>query len=165
MHIADMRRLGRPPATLLQRDLTEKIVEHRSNLEHARAKTKKAKNEMIKTWNLPRRFLRIIRVLRVEPPELHSYNDIIDCLNESISEIKTVDAIYTLIWNNVTEFNKRLDDFAGIKRSPDVHSQLGSEGLLQLQPRMMGFKPGVQEIKNTMDGAKVIKRSEIQTEN
>ena len=98
--------------------------------------------------------------MRSESPELYSYNDVIDCLNESIIEIKTVDAIYTLIWNNVTELSKHLSDFAGIKLSVDMHSQLGSEGLLQLQFRMMSFKPSVQGIKKTIDGAQVIESDE-----
>ena len=138
----------------------EKIAEHRSNLENVRTKTVRARDERIKAWNLPRRFLRHIRVLRSEPPELYSYNDVIDCLDESIIEIRTVDAIYTLIWNNVTELSRHLSDFAGTKLSADMHSQLGSEGLLQLQSRIMSFKPSVQGIKKTIDGAQVIESDE-----
>ena len=138
----------------------EKIAEHRSNLENVRTNTVRVRDEIIKVWNLSRRFLRHIRVLRLESLELYSYNDVIDCLDESIIEIKTIDAIYTLIWNNVTELSRHLSDFAGIKLSVDMHSQLGSEGLLQLQSRMMSFKFSVQGIKKTIDGAQVIESDE-----
>ena len=145
-------------------DLTiirKKIVEHRNNLKNVKIITIRVKNEKIKIWNLFKRFFRNIRVLRSKSSKFYSYNDVIDYLNESIIEIKTIDSIYTLIWNNVIELNKHFVDFVEIKLFVDMHNQLNSKSLLQLQFRMMNFKLKIQKIKKIINETQIIEKNEV----
>jgi len=132
-----------------------------NQLQQARDMTLRARDEVVKSWNLFRRTGRSIGVLQVEPPELYEYNDAIKALDGWILWTLSLESLSTLTYSNVTEVGGHLKDLAAFQLSADIHVQLGPQGLLKLDSHMKAVGRKARGIRKNDNGAMIIERGEM----